>query len=585
MLAQVNPTVGDLDGNARLVRGWLERAGASAPDLVVFPELCLTGYPPEDLVLRRSFIEANLRALRALARRVRDVATVVGFIDRDEAGRVYNAAAVIHRGRVRGVYRKVCLPNYGVFDEKRYFTPGDRYPIFVVRGVQVGFSVCEDAWIADGPVRSLAKRGAEVVVNINASPYHMGKAGEREKLFAGLAGANKVWFLYVQTVGGQDELVFDGDSLVFDPRGRLVERGAQFEEELIPVDVELPERRRRLPARREVVRISDAPKDAAPRPELPRRVRRTPEPVEEVYAALLVGTRDYVRKNGFRSVVIGLSGGIDSSLTAVIAADAIGPENVVGVSMPSQYSSQGSIEDAKELATNLGIDFRVVPIGDVHRAYLDALAESFAGRDPDVAEENLQARIRGNILMAFSNKFGHLVLATGNKSEMATGYSTLYGDLAGGFAVIKDVPKTLVYRLAKWRNERGPAVIPGRVFTKPPTAELRPDQLDTDSLPAYEELDPILAAYVEDDRSIRDIVRRGRDPEVVRKVASMVDRTEYKRRQAPPGVKITHRAFGKDRRLPITNWFREWEAPSPARGAPDGPRGERAVRPKGRPRR
>jgi NAD+ synthase (glutamine-hydrolysing) len=572
-LAQINPTVGDLPGNVALMRRWLERAERAGADLVAFPELAITGYPPEDLVLKPAFVEENLRQLRAFAAATGETPVVVGFVDRSDRG-IHNAAAVCRRGRVRGVYRKVCLPNYGVFDEVRTFTPGDRYPIFLIRGVQVGVSICEDAWVGDGPVRRLARRGAEVVVNINASPYHRNKAFERQVLFRQRARENRIFFAYLQTVGGQDELVFDGDSLVFDPTGRLIARGAQFAEDLILLDLEFPDRPRRIARSAELVRLSGLPRRPPERPTLPVRVRRAMDPIEEVYSALLLGTRDYVRKNGFRSVVVGLSGGIDSSLTAVIAADAIGAENVLGVAMPSRYSSPESVEDAKELATNLGIEFLVIPIEEPHRAFESTLAEAFRGREPDVTEENLQSRIRGTILMALSNKFGHLVLATGNKSELATGYSTLYGDLAGGFAVLKDVPKTLVYELAGWRNATGPAVIPSRVFTKPPSAELRPGQRDTDALPPYEQLDPILHAYVEEDRPVREIVRMGFPAEVVRRVVELVDRAEYKRRQAPPGVKITTRAFGKDRRLPITNHFRELAEPEPARGAPGGPRGQ-----------
>jgi NAD+ synthase (glutamine-hydrolysing) len=576
-LAQVNPTVGDLDGNARLIRDWVARAEATQPDLVAFPELCLTGYPPEDLVLRRAFVDANLRALRDVARSIRSFPIVVGFIDRDAEGNAYNAAAVLAKGKVAGIYHKVILPNYGVFDEKRYFTPGNRYPIFVIRGVHVGFSICEDAWIAGGPIRSLARQGAEVIVNINASPYHMHKAAEREELFGARARENAAWFLYVQTVGGQDELVFDGDSLAFDPKGSVVARGSQFEEELVPVDVSLLDRKKRLPATSAVTRLSELPRRPLSRHALPVRLRQPLGLVEEVYGALLLGTRDYLRKNGFRSAVIGLSGGIDSSLTAVIACDAVGADNVLGVAMPSEFSSPESLEDAKALTYNLGMNLQVIGIDEIRRTFANALAEAFADRQPDVTEENLQARIRGNLLMALSNKLGHIVLTTGNKSELATGYSTLYGDLAGGFAVIKDVPKTLVYELAQWRNERS-AVIPDQVFTKPPSAELRPGQRDVDSLPPYEVLDPILHLYVEEDLSLPEIIGRGFDEKIVRDVARMVDLSEYKRRQAPPGVKITPRAFGRDRRLPITNWFREWAEPGPAKGEPGGPRAKVATR-------
>jgi NAD+ synthase (glutamine-hydrolysing) len=558
-MAQVNPTVGDLEGNVALVTRHYQQAKVAGADLVAFPELVVTGYPPEDLLLKPAFVNANLDAIADLARALRGPAALVGFVDREDDGRLYNAAAVLSGGRIRGVYHKVLLPNYGVFDEKRYFEPGSTCPVFVIRGVQVGITICEDAWAGDGPVKACASAGAEVVVNINASPYHMNKAFERQVLFRQRARDNKVFFLYVQTVGGQDELVFDGDSLAYDPTGRLIARGSQFEEELVPVDLELADRPRAVRKRAEVVRISEAPARPPKRSAVPaRRPRIASSPVEEVYGGLLLGTRDYVRKNGFRRVVIGLSGGIDSSLTAVIASDAVGAENVTGVSMPSRHTSTDSVEDAKELATNLGIDFDVVPIESIVSAYLDALADAFAGTEPNVAEENLQARIRGTILMAFSNKFDPLlVLTTGNKSEMAVGYSTLYGDMAGGFNVLKDVPKTLVYELASWRNSYGLAAIPERVFTKAPTAELRPGQLDTDTRPPYETLDPILHLYVEEQRSVREIVAAGFDAVTVRRVVDMIDHAEYKRRQAPPGIKITPRAFGKDWRLPITNRFRQ----------------------------
>jgi NAD+ synthase (glutamine-hydrolysing) len=563
-LAQVNPTVGDLDGNAALIEKWYARAADAGADLVAFPELAMTGYPPEDLLLKPSFVRRNLEVTLDLAKKMRGPIAVVGFVDVDDDGNLYNAAGIISGGRVRGAYHKRELPNYGVFDEKRYFAVGSNLPVFVVRGVNVGFTVCEDAWTGDGPVRACAAVGAEVVVNINASPYHRDKAFERQVLFRQRARDNKVFFLYVQTVGGQDELVFDGDSLAYAPDGRLLARGAQFEEELIVLDLELRDKARALRKRAEVVQVSKATRRTRePLPE--RRAPRPMDPVEEVYHALQLGTRDYIRKNGFKTVVIGLSGGIDSSLTAVIAVDSIGAENVTGVAMPSSISSSHSLEDAKELATNLGVDFHVVTIAEINQAFLDALADPFAATKPNLAEENIQARIRGTILMALSNKFGHLVLTTGNKSEMATGYSTLYGDMAGGFAVLKDVPKTLVYELAAWRNSYGLAAIPERVFTKPPSAELRPDQTDQDELPPYELLDPILQTYVEDERSIREMIDAGFDEDTVRKVVEMVDRSEYKRRQAPPGVKITPRAFGRDRRLPITNKFRQTGVPIPER--------------------
>ena len=576
-LAQIDPTVGDLPGNVTLIRRFVARAERAGADIAIFPELAITGYPPEDLVLKPAFVAENLRQLKALAATVGETAVVTGFVDRSDAG-IHNAAAMLHRSAIAGVYHKVRLPNYGVFDEVRTFTPGSSYPIFDFDGVRLGVSICEDAWIGEGPVRELSRNGAEVVININASPYHMNKSFERQVLFRQRARENEVFFAYLQTVGGQDELVFDGDSLFYDPTGKLLARGAQFAEDLIVVDIALPDRARRVRRSVDVIELRGAA-TTGDKPPLQTRVRGGMDPIEEVYSALLLGTRDYVRKNAFKTVVLGLSGGIDSSLTAAIASDAIGAENVLGVAMPSAYSSRESLEDAKELASNLGIDFAVVPIGPVFDAYSSTLAEQFAGREPDLAEENLQSRIRGTILMALSNKFGHLVLATGNKSEMATGYSTLYGDMAGGFAVLKDVPKTLVYELAAWRNASGPTAIPERVFTKPPTAELRPGQLDTDSLPPYEQLDPILHAYVEEDRPVAQIVKMGFPADVVRRVAELVDKSEYKRRQAPPGVKITSRAFGKDRRLPVTNWFREWAKPSPARGAPGGPRSRKKASP------
>jgi len=572
-IAQIDPTVGDLAGNVALIKRSLAKAERAGADLCVFPELAITGYPPEDLVLKRHFVDANLRALANLATAASATAAVVGFVDRTAAG-IHNAAAWCVGGRVRAVYHKMLLPNYGVFDEMRTFTPGTRTPVFVFHGVTLGVIVCEDGWSPDGPCRALGRAGAEVIVSINASPYHRGKSSERKALFTARASEAKAMFVYAQTAGGQDELVFDGDSMVLDRRGAVQTRGAQFAEDMLLHDLELPDAAKPLRGR-DVVRLGGRVARSRRAPELPRQARQVLDPVGEVYAALVLGTRDYIRKNGFASAVIGLSGGIDSALTAVVAADAVGAENVYGVSMPSPYSSQDSFEDAKELATNLGISFGVVPIGPVMEAYRVALADAFAGREPDVTEENLQARIRGNTLMALSNKFGHIVLATGNKSEMAVGYSTLYGDLAGGFAVLKDVFKTLVYDLARWRNEHGPVAIPERIFVKPPTAELRPEQKDTDSLPPYDQLDPILEAYIEHDRSFDEIVADGHAPDVVKRILRLVDTAEYKRRQAPPGVKITTRAFGKDRRLPITNKYREGAQPAPAKAPPGGPRGER----------
>jgi len=567
-LAQLNPTVGDLAGNAAKVVSTLDACRDLAVDLVVFPELMITGYPPEDLLLKPRFISDNRAALASVLPATRGLAAVVGFVDAAN-GDIYNAAALIADGRLVDIYHKQYLPNYGVFDEDRYFRAGTRTPVYVLGGVTIGLGICEDIWYAAGPATTQALAGAEVILNINASPYHAGKRLFRERMLATRASDNGAIVGYVNMVGGQDELVFDGGSVVFDPEGTVIARARQFVEDLLIVDLDVEGVfRRRLhdprwrklahqtEGRVERIVLSTEPVQRA-RPPVERRIETPLEPVAEIYQALVTGTRDYVHKNGFQKVVVGLSGGIDSSLTAVIAADALGPENVVGVSMPSRFSSPGSLEDARTLAENLGIELLVIPIEPAFQAMLQMLAGPFEGTPFGLAEENLQARIRGNILMALANKFGYLVLTTGNKSEMATGYATLYGDMAGGFAVLKDVLKTTVYALARYRNACGPRpVIPESVLTKEPSAELRPNQRDTDSLPPYPVLDPILKAYVEEDRSFEEIVGLGFDPETVRRVILMVDRSEYKRRQAPPGVKITPRAFGKDRRLPIANRYR-----------------------------
>jgi len=557
--AQLNLVVGDLEGNAARIIEVYERAEAAACDLVAFPELAVTGYPPEDLLLRPAFVAQAQESLEKIAARTGRAAAIVGF---PQAGRdLYNAAAVCANARVVGVYRKHHLPNYAVFDEERYFMRGtEDGPLFVVGGVRVAVSVCEDAWSPTGPILTQAAGGAELVVSINASPYYEGRLRERETMLATRAADAAVPLLYVNQVGGQDELVFDGASMVFDCDGRLLARAKQFEEDLLVVDLDVrPAFRRRLldPRGRyhstslPEVEISDARLDEQP---VAPRVEPILGPAAEVYEALVLGTRDYVTKNGFSDVVIGLSGGIDSSLVAAIATDALGPEHVVGVLMPSRFSSEGSLVDAQALAAELGIRTLTIPIEPAHAAFLDMFREAFTGTAEGLAEENVQSRIRGTILMTLSNKFGWLVLTTGNKSEMATGYATLAGDLAGGFAVIKDVPKMLVYALARDRNARAPQpVIPEAVLEKPPSAELRPDQKDSDSLPDYSELDPLLEGYVEDDASIADLVAAGHDPEQVQRVARLVDRNEYKRRQAPLGVRVSPKAFGKDRRLPITN--------------------------------
>ena len=568
-LAQVNPTVGDLAGNTEKILIYIERARELGVDLVAFPELAIPGYPPEDLLLKPSFIEDNLDCLKRIAGETQGITAIVGFVDCD-GNDIFNAAALLHDGQVASVYHKTYLPNYGVFDENRYFRAGRRPLLFDLKGTTVGVSICEDIWYPAGPPETEALAGAQLAVNISASPYHAGKGLARERMLATRAADSVVVVAFCNLVSGQDELVFDGGSVIFDERGELVARARQFEEDLLVANLNLQgvfRQRLHDPRRRkeelsgveqvERVRLSSAG-EATARSSVKPRIEPRLEAEAEVYCALVLGTRDYVIKNGFRQVVIGLSGGIDSSLTAAIAVDALGAENVTGVFMPSRYSSAESREDAGQLAANLGIRFLVIPIDQTFQAYLDTLAEPFSGTEPGVAEENVQARIRGNILMALSNKFGWLVLTTGNKSELATGYCTLYGDMAGGFAVIKDVPKMLVYALAGHVNARaGREIIPQRVFDKAPTAELRPDQKDEDSLGPYRLLDPILHAYVEEDRSLEEIVALGFDADAVRRIIRMVDRAEYKRRQAPPGVKITPRAFGKDRRVPITNRYRE----------------------------
>ena len=566
-LGQINTTVGDLEANVRKILDTIERAKVHRADLVVFPELAIPGYPPEDLLLKPQFIEANLKALQTVAQASDDVLIIVGFADRDDD--IFNAAAVCFGGQVVGVYHKNYLPTYSVFDEDRYFQTGHQTPVFDWGEGTFGVNVCEDIWVPGGPTKVQAfLGGAQLIVNISASPFHARKGGFRERMLATRAADNTAVVAFCNLVGGQDELVFDGQSVIFDAGGERIARGRAFEEDLVLADIDLADvfnRRLHDPRRRkehregedEVRSISlTPPAEREERGALPSHDVASLGELEEVYKALSLGTRDYVRKNGFEEVVVGLSGGIDSSLTVTIAADALGPEHVHGVRMPSRYTTDMSNDDASILAENLGIDLLTIPIEPAFQSMLEMLADPFAGTEPGVAEENVQARIRGMTLMALSNKFGWMVLTTGNKSEMSVGYATLYGDMAGGFAVIKDVPKTLVYELARWRNEQTP-VIPERAITRPPSAELKPDQRDTDSLPPYEVLDPILKAYVEEDKSVDEIVRMGMDRDTVVRVVHMVDNSEYKRRQAPPGVRITQRAFGRDRRVPITNHWEE----------------------------
>ncbi len=565
-LCQLDPTVGDILGNEAKIRDGLGQAVAAGAQLVLFPELVITGYPPEDLLLKEHFLADARAALERVAEATRETVALVGFPER--ADDVYNACAVLAGGRVQAIYRKVFLPNYGVFDEQRYFQAGPGGAVIELGDSVIGLTVCEDIWEPGPPASDEAAAGATLLINLSASPYHAGKGSERERMLIQRARDNVAAVAFCNLVGGQDELVFDGHSLVIDHEGTVIARGRQFAEELIVATID--------PAGPRGVRLRDPrhrPINLRARPdvpvlaslELPTALATVPtaiggpvtesmDPVAEVYAALLLGLRDYVEKNGFSHVVMGLSGGIDSALVAVIAVDALGPERVSVVIMPSPYSSSESQDDARALAANLGVQVRELPIAPAMSAYEATLSEVFAGRDADLTEENLQARIRGNLLMALSNKFGWLVLTTGNKSEMAVGYSTLYGDSAGGFAVIKDVPKTLVYELARHRN-RGAAPIPVSIIDRPPSAELRPDQRDADSLPPYEVLDPILDGYVEDDLGREALILRGYREEDVDRVLALVDRAEYKRRQAPPGIKISTRAFGRDRRVPITNRY------------------------------
>jgi NAD+ synthase (glutamine-hydrolysing) len=566
-LAQIDTTVGDIDGNARKIEEYLGRAADDGAQIVVFPELAVNGYPPEDLLLKTHFLAAGERALAEIAKTVKETVAIVGFAEHAED--VYNSLAVLADGEVKAVYRKMFLPNYGVFDEERYFQVGDSPALVRVNDTTIGLTVCEDIWEPGPPASDEALAGAEVIVNISASPYHEEKGMERERMLIQRARDYLAYVVFCNLVGGQDELVFDGYSLVVDQDGELVARGAQFEEELIVCDID--------PTTAQRVRLRDARHRPAARShrsraallaelEAPARHSATAvggpraKPMDadqEIYTALMLGLRDYVNKNDFERVLLGLSGGIDSALTATIAVDALGSDRVACAVMPSRHSSEGTRRDARQIAENLGVQRFDLPLDPAMQAYDDVLTEVFKGTEEGLAEENIQARIRGNLLMALSNKFGWLVLTTGNKSEFSVGYATLYGDMAGGFAVLKDVPKTWVYRLARWRNSRSSKeLIPQSVLERPPSAELRPDQRDEETLPPYNLLDPILEAYVEEDQDRDQLIRRGFPEDVVDQVIQLVDRAEYKRRQAPPGIKISPKAFGRDRRLPITNKFR-----------------------------
>jgi len=573
-LAQVNPTVGDLEGNTRKVLEYLDHARSFQADLVAFPELVLTGYPPEDLLLNTALIRDNQTMLKKIVSSSQDIGLIIGYVDAQDH-ELYNAAAIVWNGEQVGVYHKIFLPNYGVFDEERYFKAGTTCPVYVIQGTGVGVNICEDIWHAVGPIPVQRDAGAEVIININGSPYQSGKAQSRELMLSTRAKDNDLFIAYVNTVGGQDELVFDGASTIFDHDGGLVARGMQFKEDLIVADLDMesvfrqhlhaPITRKETPST--FFQLGNSTKTLVtplnherPRsPLIPKQVKLL-DTMGEIYEALVLGTKDYVQKNQFNTVLVSVSGGIDSSLTCCIAVDALGSDCVHTVAMPSRYSSEASLTDAQELARNLGISLWVLPIEPAHRAFEEVLEPLFRGTDPNIAEQNIQARIRGNLLMALSNKHGWLVLNTGNKSEMSMGYATLYGDMAGGFAVLKDVPKTLVYELSLWRNEHGKEkmVIPEGVIAKPPSAELKPDQKDEDDLPPYHLLDRLLHAYVEEDRSYEEILRMGFDQDIVQRVIRSVDLNEYKRRQSPTGIKITPRAFGRDRRMPIVNNYRSF---------------------------
>lgn len=556
-MAQINSTVGDLSGNVRKIGQWVDRARAASVDLVIFPELVLCGYPPEDLLLKRRFLRDTAAALEGLRGLCKGINVLVGFPHAVD-NKVFNAAALLEDGKLVGMYHKIELPNYGVFDEKRYFSVGSDCLVFDLGLARFSVTICEDIWIPGSPTEAcVIEHGAQIAVNLSGSPYHAGKLALRKRIVDRFAQATGAMVFYNNLVGGQDELVFDGGSFVVDAGGNLIARARIFEEDLLVTDVDMSETHE-TPGQRDLkspllmLRTWGSSDRAVLNPTIAEEL----EPVEEIYKALVLGTGDYVRKTGFKQVVIGLSGGIDSSLVAAIAVDALGRENVVGVTMPSQYTSDETFSDASILASNLGIRLITIPLEDIFAAYANVLQEPLGEGSPGVEYENLQARIRGNILMALSNRFGWLVLTTGNKSETAVGYCTLYGDTAGGFAVIKDVPKTLVYELAEYVNlKAGKEVIPRSVIQRPPSAELRPDQKDEDSLPPYAVLDPILKAYVEEDKAASEIDCC--DPATVKEVVRMVDRNEYKRRQAPPGVKITPKAFGRDRRLPITNQYRD----------------------------
>ena len=554
-MAQINPVVGDIQGNTDKIKNYIKQAQKENVDVITFPELALTGYPPEDLLFKTHFINDIKKHLEEVTKSTQGITAIIGLA-REENG-LLNSAAVIYDRKIINFYDKKILPNYGVFDEKRYFISGKNNPVYLINGITVGINICEDIWFEDGPTKDQADLGAQLILNINGSPFDTEKRDIRENMLKERALHNNLYISYTNMVGGQDELVFDGGSVLLNPAGEIISRGKAFEEDLIITDLYLEETTNFVESNTNIF-VSNTFKNKNPRT-IPDNQIVEISKLEQIHKALILGTRDYVNKSGFTKVILGLSGGIDSALTCYIAVKAFGKENVLGVIMPSRFSSEGSITDSQLLANNLGIDTKIIPIEPASSSFLDMLSESFEGTSVDVAEENLQARIRGNILMALSNKFNWITLITGNKSEMATGYSTLYGDMAGGFAVLKDVPKTLVYELCRYINTlQDTDLIPETIITKPPSAELREDQKDEDSLPPYDILDAILKYYVEEDRSFQEIVDLGYDEAVVKRTTLLLDRSEYKRKQSPPGVKITPRNFGRDRRIPLINKYKNW---------------------------
>jgi NAD+ synthase (glutamine-hydrolysing) len=556
-LAQINPTVGDFKGNTEKIIAAIEKARGASADLIAFPEMALCGYPPEDLVFNHAFTAENIRCLKIIARACKNISAVVGLTHRLK-NNIYNAAAFIHNRKIIDIYHKIFLPNYGVFDEKRYFQPGGHIPVFHLNDVTIGINICEDIWHADGPAHRQVNRGkAGLIINISASPYHEQKLTQRQRLLSYFARSNKTYAAYINMSGGQDELVFDGGSMLVSPKGKLLARAGEFKEDLVLADINPSRQHTSGNTGESIMEFKLKPnKIKRSKANIKNTINKKLPLPEEIYSALVMGTKDYLGKNGFGKAVLGLSGGIDSALVAAIAVDALGKENVVAVTMPSVYSSAGTQRDSEQIAHNLGIQLLKIPIDDIFKGYLYRLRDHFIGQPENIAEENLQARIRGNLLMALSNKFGWMVLGTGNKSELSVGYCTLYGDMASGFAVIKDVPKILVYQLAKYYNQKsGNKIIPKSVIKRPPSAELKPNQKDEDSLPPYNTLDPVLQHYIEGNQSIPELIKSGFNGRLVKRITRLVDISEHKRRQSPAGIKITPRAFGKDRRMPITNKF------------------------------